>query len=344
MSVGKDVSSPKHYLEVLRIIASFFVIINHVINPPFYFSEISLEWFISVIFFFLSKIAVPIFLMISGSLLLNKVDGIQKYIERIFRCVCVIFIFTVIYYIYYYRLNEWTFLHFIKNLFGGVTIAYWYLYVYLGILIILPLLQRIVKVITNKRLGIILFTVLILLGFVPMLFQMFGKEIQSNGNPIYFICYVAIFFCGYYVEKNIFVSKKMAFIAAFLFFALLIIQVVLTERLFYLNCHNYMLLDNRILPTITLGAICFYICIKHIVLSSNINGLWSQFLFFLGGLTFGIYLLGDLFIDLFCPIIERYYGRVNTFILLFSFSIFIYLVCAIMTFFLKKMPILKKLL
>ena len=79
------VKSREAFLDVLRIIACFFVIVNHTNSDIFKSATpASLTWFVSLTYFFISKIAVPIFFMISGYLLLNKADGYKKPFKELF--------------------------------------------------------------------------------------------------------------------------------------------------------------------------------------------------------------------------------------------------------------------
>ncbi len=70
--------SRKAYIEFLRILACFLVIVNHTAHSIFLLINPSLTWFSSLTWFFISKIAVPIFLFISGALLLKKQDMPRK--------------------------------------------------------------------------------------------------------------------------------------------------------------------------------------------------------------------------------------------------------------------------
>ena len=57
----------KIYLELMRIIACFFVIVNHTMSYVFWdYVPGGKTWCVSVFIFFLSKFSVPVFLMISG--------------------------------------------------------------------------------------------------------------------------------------------------------------------------------------------------------------------------------------------------------------------------------------
>lgn len=75
----ETVKSRETFLDLLRIIACFLVIVNHTNSVIFLGSSPdSLDWYVSLTYFFISKIAVPIFFMISGYLLLKKEDNYKK--------------------------------------------------------------------------------------------------------------------------------------------------------------------------------------------------------------------------------------------------------------------------
>ena len=87
-----------YFLDLLRIIACFLVIVNHTNSTIFRESTPdSRRWFLSLAYFFVSKIAVPLFFMISGYLLLNKTDSWKKALGRVLRIGVVLIGCAVIY-------------------------------------------------------------------------------------------------------------------------------------------------------------------------------------------------------------------------------------------------------
>ena len=98
MIVNKKVDqSKKAYIEALRIIACFFVIYNHTDGFHLYLSgnadiRTVIEYCVSA----LTKMSVPIFFMISGSLLLAQ-DKSKK--RRIIEILIIIFISNLMVYI-----------------------------------------------------------------------------------------------------------------------------------------------------------------------------------------------------------------------------------------------------
>ena len=102
---GEKVPAPKGhsgfdgyvYIELLRIAACFLVIVNHTNSQVFLSISPSPTWFASLIYFFVSKMAVPLFFMLSGAVLLGKDDGMRKMLGRCARMAAVLLIFSYLY-------------------------------------------------------------------------------------------------------------------------------------------------------------------------------------------------------------------------------------------------------
>ena len=85
------------YMELVRIIACFFVIINHT-NSGIFMSQTpgGKTWWVSLCYFFMCKTAVPLFLMASGAVLLGRVDENEKHLKRILRIVADLVLFSLL--------------------------------------------------------------------------------------------------------------------------------------------------------------------------------------------------------------------------------------------------------
>lgn len=88
------------YLDVLRIVAAFFVIVNHTNSSIFLQGGLEVTTFLSLSWFFCCKCAVPIFFMISGILLLRKKESFtQVFRKRMGRPVCALLIASLLWYL-----------------------------------------------------------------------------------------------------------------------------------------------------------------------------------------------------------------------------------------------------
>lgn len=82
------------YIELLRIIACFLVIVNHTNSVIFLNNTPHVPlWWYSVGIFLLSRIAVPIFIMITGATILSKRENYKKSLKRVFRVIGAVIIF-----------------------------------------------------------------------------------------------------------------------------------------------------------------------------------------------------------------------------------------------------------
>ena len=162
----------KTYFEWMRIIAVGLVIFNHSSGYTLYMISDGPKQKFYMFLTMITRINVPLFLMVSGALLLSKEEEyITVLKKRISRFVIVIIVFTAGLYLEYYLYAlckgdafEFTVSRFVygilaRNLEG--TGSYWYLYSYLGFLFTLPFMRRIVKKMNKQD-----FWMLILLHFV----------------------------------------------------------------------------------------------------------------------------------------------------------------------------------
>lgn len=148
-------------LDLYRIIACSFVIINHC-NSKVLLQVVpgSIAWYVSLGVIFITKICVPGFLMITGYNLLHRKEDFKTYTGRIIRIAVVLAVFTLFYFVWkcitgragIQAYDEYgtvlKILGVIGGYFselwkGGATDAFWYLYLYLGLLILMPLFQTV---------------------------------------------------------------------------------------------------------------------------------------------------------------------------------------------------------
>lgn len=332
------------YIELLRIISAFLVIVNHVDNPMIFYTDISISWYASIILFFISKVAVPIFLMISGCLLLEKRDSIEKYFSRILKFVAVMVLFSTVYYVYFFFDKEMSLAHYIKFFFGSATISYWYLFLYFGILIMLPILQKIAQSLSKQEMQLFLIVSIVIGGSIPILSIFTEIQIENELLEVLFSPYLGMLLMGYYLEKYVSLTKKHLWLATGLFVICIFLQVILTRYLYSIDESAYMRLDIRTSLFVSISAICFYIIIKYIFSSIKIPQTVEKILIYGGSLTFGIYLLGDLSLNIFLPVFRQIYSELDVFVAVVIYAIAINIWSGLCTSVIKKIPLLKSII
>ena len=345
---GTPTTSRKAYIEVMRIIAAFLVIVNHTNSDIFlkYSKPETLTWYLSISYFFLSKIAVPVFLMIMGGLLLEKTDSPKKSFQRAFRIFVILIVFSAIYYVYFHRnaLNTMSFSDFFKVIFARrVTNAFWYLYTYLGIMIILPLLQCMAQAFSKKLMRYFLIISIGVMGFVPLFNTFFDIVPNPYFTKTFFVPLIGMVFAGFYIEHHMKITKTVFCYACLFFVSSLTFEVLYTHKLWQENPNRYLLLDNRESIFITICAASFYIIFKYLSTKIEIDNTPSKVICYFGSLTFGIYLFSDLILDITKPYYTEFITSNNKlFLSTILWQIIIFISSAVITAIIKLIPGIKK--
>ena len=213
------------YLDQLRSLAIIFVIIGHVC---FFFGQgIYVNWVFSVSVISVVRMGVPLFLMVSGALLLNKKLEMSVFFKKRARNVVVPFIcWTVIYSIFglvyfsYLPSYELSLQYFMDVLFGfkGVSTVSWFIWFLLGIYLLMPVLNSFIldkgfKGAEYLLLLIFVFSVLFSVGF-------FTDPLKNLFRSIYYyVNAIAYYILGYYIHNKEFkYSHEKLVIIGFILF------------------------------------------------------------------------------------------------------------------------------
>lgn len=244
--MGKTIQKRKVYLDILRIMAIYMVFFNHTGTNGFtLFTVKKMSLFCNFYLYcgILIKMAVPIFFMVSGAVLLGKNEAIQTILQkRVIRFIAIIIVASFIMYLYSLNgnMHEFSIKYFIKELYSeGVIIPYWYLYSYLAYLLSLPFLRKIAQGLNNKE---YIYMIAIYFGIQCLnVLQFFN----GNGNVVrnhYFVFFFMennIFFplLGYFLENRLperYLNKKnvIFLILTSLFF------IVLTGKITLYRCNH----------------------------------------------------------------------------------------------------------
>lgn len=157
----RKINQPKEktvYLEVCRIIALFCIMYQHTGGrgaDAYLYTDSKWVYVMSLIGTLISRIGVPLFWMISGELLLSKEESWQKvYKKRIPRIAGVLILFSVVRYLYLCimdgqagTVSEFAWKFYSQEIF----LPYWFLYAYLGILLVLPFIKRMIWNLTEQE-------------------------------------------------------------------------------------------------------------------------------------------------------------------------------------------------
>lgn len=162
------------YLEVLRILAVLLVIFNHTDGFFLYFTNTGnpLTYAYSLVLSVLCRINVPIFFMISGALLLRREESFRQLFQRrILRIGSVLILFSAVQYgvdVLRGHAQEVSLSYLLRGILsGGIEETYWYLYAYLGMLLLLPFLRILVRGMRQKEFRYLLLLELVFVILLP---------------------------------------------------------------------------------------------------------------------------------------------------------------------------------
>lgn len=343
-------TNKKIYLEVIRIIALLCIIYNHTGprgNGIYLFTNGKFTFVISLISDIFCRIGVPLFLMVSGTLLLTKEEGVQQiYRKRVFRILKVIIIFTMIRYFYEcFYTHEITFslTALLKAvLTGNLFVPYWFLYTYLSILLLLPFFKRMVKN-SEKEMPVFLILMGIFYIIMPVASAFSGWSFEIFPMLGLNFCY---FILGYYIDHII--KTELHPRATILACGTILVSIGSTGWLTIWDKLNGRELTDSYSSLLTpLIAVSVFWIIKAIFKESDLqkkNTLSTTCILHLGSCCFGIYLIEDYLRNGLAFIYDRCCPYVTAMPACAIWLLAVLLTGILIVSFLKKLPILRDIL
>lgn len=209
LSYTSNVKSSVKFISYLRIVAAFSIILIHVASKlsPFYEQLPRAQWWAANIISSASHWAMPIFIMISGYLLLNPTKSNQTkkfYLQRIKRIGWPLFFWIIVYafYNHFARHDPLTFDFVTKRfIFDQPYEHLYFLVVLIELALITPFLSKIINSISTRSLGWLTITFLFI--------SVFWKP--SRFIVPLFIPYIGYYLGAYWLKKRKFQLKSLYF-------------------------------------------------------------------------------------------------------------------------------------
>lgn len=212
-------------VDLIRCIAIILVIMVHTSGFPYRFpndvvSSLDIvNWFSTNVYDAIAMVGVPLFVMLTGALLLNpdKVDEpLRVFYKKRFTRIGIPFIFwTLVYFVWFFnvRQNPVTLFNIEQGLLGGSYPILWYMYLLFGLYSVTPILRVLVKHLNRQ-----LFAYLLILWFTGTVVTPFIHTFTSfSFNPVMFVFFdwVGYFLLGIFLVNSK-VRKSTAYTAAIL--------------------------------------------------------------------------------------------------------------------------------
>lgn len=216
------------WVDNIKVVATLAVIVLHVSSPPIFteynsLGKISINWWIANFYDSFSRFCVPLFIMITGALLLPQQIGLKLFLKKRLKRIILPFIFwSVVYLIFNFGLkirkfgfgamdNLWDWLYI--QLIQGTSIHLWYVYMIIGLYLFIPIIQPWIQQASNQAilyfLGIWLVTVLVN--------QLKIITISSPFDIGYFSSYLGYLVLGYYLAERVTVTKNLKKLSVIIF-------------------------------------------------------------------------------------------------------------------------------
>lgn len=336
------------YIDFLRIIACCMVIFNHSNDRGFYRYALcdihTIDWVWVTFAAAMCKVGVPIFFMISGANLIGKTESYGKTFSRSIRIFFCLLLWSAAYYFIdaKYSPNSFVFLEFIKSFISGPYWHLWYLYAYIAFIFTLPFIRAMAANMHSPELCLMII-IGVLFAVIAPVFENFVIPICGSWKPSWVIQQCVLYpVIGYFLGKFDISNMKMKYI----FFICLadficIFMGVLCEWQ-YLAVHPGDKKEMLLWITVFVNAIAIFAATKYLFCKWHCSENIRRIIVKVGKLTFGIYLMHIMILwkmPMLLEVwktIEKLPGGIYVVVVL------VFVVSAIITYLMKKLPIVKK--
>lgn len=332
------------WIDLIRVAGAFLIVMSHVCNRVSGGFSVSVEksgevhgslgWMASLCFHTLSCVAVPLFLMVSGALLLGRSEEMLTFYRKRFGKVLLPFfawscVFILCLWIAGRGLRDGTEITLLSSigalLSGNVSGHFWFMYM----LIVLYLVTPFLAVFTRNATKSMLIGFLILWFFAVVIFPVINNVARetlditsiAGYSPFErgFVSYSVGFFIAGYVLKEIVISKRWAIIAVIAWIVLAMSPVNAYLRMAYPDSSMsflFVFMGTYVLPIIahpaTLSLIAFLALRSLGDLPSVSSSRFGRIVLAFAPLTFGIFLCHHLFLVPSMEILDQYLGLSTT--------------------------------
>ncbi|NLO72198.1 MAG: acyltransferase family protein [Porphyromonadaceae bacterium] len=291
------------WIDSLRVAAILAVITIHISSPIVkdMFDKNMTYWWIGNVLDSAVRFGVPLFLMISGALLLSrKYDLKDFYTKRIIRVLLPFLFYMIVYWIFRWSnlspeaqsrtFNEtvqWAAALFLKE---GISPHFWFVYLILFLYIFTPMVGAFVRKLKPEMI-VFLLAAWVLIGSISQGFpvNMYTWAGADVFKKLYiYLLYMGYMVLGYYFYNIFYVSKNIRLTAAVLY----LITVVVSALVVYFTSHTKGKLDLAFYSYLNLNTIiqtaAVFISMKHTKIR---NKHIQKVTFLISDYSYGIYLI-----------------------------------------------------
>lgn len=296
------------YIIYLRVIATFFVVMIHASTGFLYrINTEAFDWSYANWINAATRCSVPIFVIISGYLLLHKDENTWLfYKKRIPKLLYPFAFWTLIYLVYYfYRYTNFESLSsekigsiILDKILHGANAHLWYLYMIIGLYFAIPFLRKIMLQSTNREIEIFLFFWMLSMCFTSKPLY----SVMPKFDLTFFSGYVGYLVLGYYLSIQDFKFKNRTWVFAITYILMVVIGAIGTNILNQgankLNTFFY----NYVFVTTAIAAASLFLWVKESVMQAKV----PNWILIVDKYSFGIYLSHIIPLNYLHPLISKH--------------------------------------
>jgi len=300
------------YLIYIRVIATIFVVLIHASTG--FLNHIDLkafDWNYANWINAATRCSVPLFVIISGYLLLPKDENTWIFYKKRLPKLIYPFVFwTLVYLIYYfYRYTNFGSLSMEKilsisldKILHGASAHLWYFYMIIGLYLAIPFLRKILIQSSNREIEIFLLFWLLSMCFTSKSLY----TVMPKFDLTFFSGYIGYLVLGYYLSIREFKFKKSRLLFALVYLLMVVIGAIGT---YLLNQHANKLntfFYNYLFITTAIAAASLFLWVKESLRNVKV----PSWVLIIDRYSFGIYLSHIIPLNFLHPLISRYLSTV----------------------------------
>lgn len=283
----------------LRVVATISVIFLHVTSEILYqYGKISNSiWWTGNIYDSVVRFCVPVFVMLTGVLLLAKKYELNDFLKKRFLRIILPFLFWSLIYalvslndkisagnheMSFFEIVKWL----ISQLKNGSSLHLWYIYMIIGIYLFIPIISKWIQNATEKE---ILYFIFIWL-FTLFINQPVLSKFRVNINLTYFSGFIGYVVLGYYLSVKSFAISKLVIRIISLFLILTGVTITIFGT-YFLSLQNNSFQEyfyNYTTLNVLIASIGVFMFFKNVEIS---NPLFIRIANFISQYSYGVYLV-----------------------------------------------------
>lgn len=333
------------WINNARIISILAVVLLHVTAIVLSENDIGTEyWWFGNIFSTLVRWCVPVFVMLSGALLLDlkKDESLSKFYSKRLSKILIPIGFWSLFFL------GWTFLHglidgvppnaseLLRNLLKGSPYEHlWFLYMISGLYLFTPSFRKIIAISNEKEIKFLIAVTFLIAG-INFAYVSFSAKSRPDLFINWFLLYIPFFFIGYLIWKD---NRKLSGV---LLWSIFLISSLLTAIGYYLvSTGDKLLPDAYFHGYLSITVVPMSISVMYLLKSWNKPILNNEgFTRQVSLLTFGVYLVHPIIIEIVNK--TNYIRGVHPVIAIPSATIIIFAVSLAISWVIYKIPYLKR--